>query len=107
MCLIHPCHFLKKKIKQSNKYKKCIFTLIGVRIRLGLFFEVLNLHWKAMVHPFDPFLMEGLLEFGFWNVIQESVDCIHHPVVRTELTILQRFLESRKQPEIPRAKSGL
>ncbi len=84
VCLTHSCHFLKKK--QKNEYKKCI-TLIGVRIRLGLFFELSTLRLNAVVHPFDPFLMKGLLEFGFWSAIQESMDCIHLSVIQMELTI--------------------
>ncbi len=102
-CVWHtPVIFWKKKTKEL--VKKCIVTLLGVRIRLGLFFEVSTLLLNAVDHPFDPFLVDGLLEFGFWNAIKESVDCIHHCVVRTELTTPQRLLESRKLPEIARVQ---
>ncbi len=59
MCLTHPCHFSKKKNKGPST-KKCNVTLIGVRIMLGLIFEVSTLHQNAAVHPFDPFLKEGV-----------------------------------------------
>ncbi len=54
-----------KKTKQ--KEYKSIVTLIGLRISLGLFFKVSTLHLNAAVQLFDPFLVKGLLEFGFWN----------------------------------------
>ncbi len=97
-----PQVIFQKKKKTSTK--NLLFTLIGVKIRLLPFFEVSTLCLSAVVHLFDPFLMEGLLEFGLWNAIQESVDCIHHSVVQIELTTLQQFLESRKQSEIARAQ---
>ncbi len=96
MRLTHPCHF--------TSTKKCFVPLIGIRIRLALFFKVSTLFLNAVVYPFDPFLMECLLKFGFWNAIQESVDYIHHSVVRIKLTTLQWFLESQKQPEIARGQ---
>ncbi len=80
-----PLSFFEKNKRTSTK--KCIGTLIGVRIRLGFFWSIdpppecsrsIHFSWKV-----------------FWNTVHKSVDCIHHSIVRTELTTSQSFLESR------------
>ncbi len=96
MCLTRPVTFWKK---QKNEYKKVYCYINQSQNQAGLFFEVLSLCLNAAIHPFDSFLVEGLLEFGFWNAIQESLDCFHR-VVQTELTTPQRFLENWKQTDI-------
>ncbi len=68
---------------------------------MGLFFVVSTLRLNAVVHPFDLFLVKGLLECGFWNAILESMGCIHQCVIQTE-----GLLVSWKPPEIIRAIMG-
>ncbi len=67
-----PLSFFKKKKQNKNKIrktktpstKKCIVTLIGIRIRLGLFFEVSTLPFTTLLSELNwwPAVISGELE---------------------------------------------
>ncbi len=91
----------KKKEKTERTSTKKVYCHINrSQNQAGTLFQSINPLPECSGSFVRSISRESLLEFGFRNAIQESVDCIHHSIVQTELTTPQQFLQSRKQPEI-------